>query len=178
MDFVKKMRMSLRLTLSAVGVVATLVLAACEPGEADAGQDAPAATPAMATVSAEAAIAERIADYIDVLTTQRNASVAADFYTDDARLLGPGIDLDRQRIVDGIQAVMSAGTEVEVNRETLELFVHDDAAYEIARAEDVFVSADGQTADTVRNNLFIRWERDSDGMWRFDRVVLGPQGQN
>lgn len=167
--------MSLRLTLSAVGLVAALVLAACEPGEADEGQDAPAGTPAVGP--AEAAIAERIADYIDVLTMQRNAQMAGDFYTDDARLLGPEIDLDRQRVIDGIQAVLDAGTEVEVNRETLELFVHDDAAYEIAQAEDIFVSADGQTSDTVRNNLFIRWERDSGGTWRFDRVVLGPQGQ-
>jgi ketosteroid isomerase-like protein len=61
-----------------------------------------------------------------------------------------------------------------VNRRTFEVFVHGNVAYEIAEAEDVLLSPDGATADTLHNNMFIRWERGEDGQWRFDRALLSP----
>ena len=53
--------------------------------------------------------------------------------------------------------------------------MHGDAAYEIAQAEDTFLSPDG-SSNTTRNNMFIRWERGADNNWRFARVLLSPQG--
>ena len=122
----------------------------------------------------EAQLAQRISDYLEVLTAHRDADVAGEYYTEDARLVGPGMDMDRPTLVEGMRGTFEAGVEVQVNRRTLEVFVHGDAAYEIAQAEDVFLSPDGETADTFRNNMFIRWERGEDGEWRFDRVLLSP----
>jgi ketosteroid isomerase-like protein len=65
--------------------------------------------------------------------------------------------------------------EVQVNRRTLELYVHGDTAYEIAQAEDTILSPDG-SSETMRNNMFIRWEKGTDDQWRFARVLLSPQG--
>ena len=130
---------------------------------------------AVRQTAAMAAIAERTSSYVEQLTSSRDAEAARDYYTEDARLLGPGIDLDRSAVIDGIRAAFEAGIEVLVSRRTLELFVHDDAAYEIAQAEDTLVNPDG-TSETMRHNMFIRWERGDDARWRFARVLLSPQG--
>ena len=45
--------------------------------------------------AAEAAIAERASSYLEQLTVERDAGPARDYYTEDARLLGPGMDLDQ-----------------------------------------------------------------------------------
>jgi ketosteroid isomerase-like protein len=76
--------------------------------------------------------------------------------------------------VEAVRAAFDAGAEVDVDRDTLELFVHGDTAYEIARAQDTIRNPDG-TSSTLRNNMFIRWERGNDGEWRFSRVLLSPQ---
>ncbi|HUE89523.1 MAG TPA: nuclear transport factor 2 family protein [Vicinamibacterales bacterium] len=120
-----------------------------------------------------AQIAKCIASYIDVLTVQRDPSLAGEYYTDDARLLGPGMNLDRAGVVDVIRATLEAGVQVQVERRTLELFVHGGTAYEIAEAEDTFHNSDG-TSNTLRNRMFIRWERGTDAKWRFARVMLSP----
>jgi ketosteroid isomerase-like protein len=122
----------------------------------------------------EAELAQRISDYVEVLTVHRDADLAGDYYTEDARLVGPGMDLDRLTLVEGIRETFEAGIQVQVNRRTLEVFVHGDVAYEIAQAEDVFLRPDGATADTSRNNMFIRWQRGEDGEWRFHRALLSP----
>lgn len=121
-----------------------------------------------------AAIEERINSYLDQLTTTRDLEAAADLYTEGARLLGPDTDMDRSAVVEALRSVFEGGVEVKVNRQTVELFVHGDVAYEIAKAEDTLVNPDG-SSNTLRNNLFIRWERGSDGEWRFARVLLSPQ---
>lgn len=120
-------------------------------------------------------IAERVASYVAAIE-RADVDAAADYWTEDARLIGPGIDLDRSAVLDGMRSVFDAGTRVDVlGRPTLELFAHGDVAYEIAQAEEIFMSGTEAPPDTMRNNMFIRWERASDGVWRFDRVLLGPQ---
>ena len=123
----------------------------------------------------ETAIAERVSSYLRILTVERDPAAAKDYYTEDARLLGPSMDLDRSGVVEGLRSVFGSGMEVQIKRRTLELYVHDDTAYEIAQAEDTFLSPDG-SSDTMRNNMFIRWEKGTDDQWRFARVLLSPQG--
>ena len=123
---------------------------------------------------AKEAIEDRIDGYLELLTVTRNIDAAEDYFTADVKFLGPGIDLPRDAILDGIRGVFDSGVEVQVNRRTLELFIHGDTAYEIAQAEDTFLNPDG-TSNTVRNNMFIRWERGADAKWRFARVLLSPQ---
>jgi uncharacterized protein (TIGR02246 family) len=119
-------------------------------------------------------IAARVAEYLHSMTHLRDPELVADFYTADARLLGPGTDLDRTGVVEAIRGVFEAGVQVRVERRTLEVFSHGEVAYEIASAEDTFVQPDG-ASQTVSNHLFIRWERGSDGAWRFARVLLSPR---
>lgn len=120
-------------------------------------------------------VASRVARYLDAIQTG-DVEAAADYWTVDARLVGPGMNLDRTTVLDGMRSVFKAGTRVEVlRRTTLDLFVHEDVAYEIAEAEEVFLSGTEVPPDTTRNNMFIRWERGGDGLWRFDRVLLSPQ---
>lgn len=119
-------------------------------------------------------IAERIAGYLHAVEMS-DVDRAADYWTADARLIGPGVHLERSAILNGMRTVFDAGTKVDVlDRSTLEFFAHGTVAYEVAQAEEVFVSALGVPPDTMRNNMFIRWERGRDGVWRFDRVLLSP----
>ncbi|MGD2122967.1 MAG: nuclear transport factor 2 family protein [Gemmatimonadota bacterium] len=134
--------------------------------------------------AAKAEIAQRISDYLEVLTAAhdadgaRDAEIAGGYYTEDARVLGPGMDSDRPSLIETMRSTFESGVQVQVNRQTLEIFYHGDVAYEIARTEDVFLSPDGATADTLYNNMFIRWERGEDGKWRFDRALLSPVGSS
>jgi ketosteroid isomerase-like protein len=123
----------------------------------------------------EAAITKRVSSYLNVLTVERYAEAASDYYTEDARLLGPGMDLDRSGVVEGLRSVFGSGMEVQVDRRTLELYVHGDTAYEIAQDEVTILSPDG-SSDTMQNTMFIRRQKGTDGQWRFARVLLSPQG--
>ena len=123
---------------------------------------------------AESAIKERIEAYLEQLTTTRDLAVASDFYTEEATIIGPDTDMGRSGVVEMLRSVFEGGVEVQVNRKTVELFVHGNAAYEIAKAQDTIINPDGSSS-TLRNNLFIRWARGTDGRWRFDRVLLSPQ---
>jgi ketosteroid isomerase-like protein len=125
----------------------------------------------------KAELAKRVSDYLEVLTVHRDADLAREYYTEDARLVGPGMDLDRPSLVEGMRGTFEAGIQVKVNRRTLEVFVHGDVAYEIAQAEDVFLSPDGATAYISRNHMFIRWKRGEDGEWRFHRALLSPRAR-
>jgi ketosteroid isomerase-like protein len=105
-----------------------------------------------------------------------DVAAAGDYWAEDARLIAPGVSLDRASLLDGVRSIFGAGTRVRVQRRTVELFVHDNAAYEIAQAEEVFATPGSARPDTTRNNMFVRWEKGADGLWRFSRAVVGPQG--
>ena len=149
------------------------VTSACTPNQPDV-EEVPTGVSGGDTEAIASQLSQRISDYIDVLTVHRDADMAGEYYTGDARLVGPGMDMDLPTLVESLRSTFEAGIQVQVNRRTLEVFVHGDFAYEIAQAEDVFLSQDGATADTLRNNMFIRWERGEDGEWRFDRALLSP----
>jgi uncharacterized protein (TIGR02246 family) len=120
-------------------------------------------------------IRQSISAYVDAVE-RGDAAAAADYWDPDTRVLAPGMDASRQAVVNYIRATFDAGTRVDVlNRRTLELMVEGDAAYEIAQAEEVITAPGATRADTVRNNIFVRWKKGSDGKWRFHRALLGPQ---
>ncbi len=147
--------------------------AACTPNGPDM-QESSGGVSGGGAEAVESEIAQRIAGYLEVLTVHRDADLAGEYWTEDARLVSPGMNVDRAGLVDGLRGAFEAGVQVEVSRQTIEVFVHGDVAYEIALAEDVLLDPDGMTADTLRNNMFIRWERGADGEWRFDRALLSP----
>jgi ketosteroid isomerase-like protein len=120
-------------------------------------------------------VGEAIAGYLAALE-QSDAAAAAEYWDPDTRILAPGMDAGRQAVVDGIRSLFDAGTHVDVlSRRTLELLVTGDVAYELAQAEEVLVPRGTTPPDTLRNNIFVRWKKGSDGKWRFHRVLIGPQ---
>lgn len=159
-------------TAMAITVASVAGLAACPSGDALPDED-PGAGQRQAGAAAQ--ISERTSGYLETLE-RGDVEGAGDYWTEDATLLGPGIELDRANILAGMRSVVDADTRVDVlDRRSIEMFVHGDAAYELARAEEVFVGPGAPSADTARNNMFVRWERGSDGAWRFDRVLLSPR---
>lgn len=125
------------------------------------------------TSSVATQIESRVAGYLEVLTHSRDAEGAGDYYSEGASLVGPGFTFDRTAVLREIRSAFDAGAQIEIDRETLELFVHGDAAYEIATAKDTLTFPDG-TSQVLHNNLFICWVRGSNGSWRFSRVLLSP----
>ncbi len=120
-------------------------------------------------------ISKSISAYLDAIKRQ-DVQAAGEYWTEDSRLVGPGMQLDRSQLLEGMRSAFATGIQVNVlRRPTIELFVHGDVAYEMAQAEEVLINTKATSSDTIRNNLFIRWEKGSDGKWRFDRVLLGPQ---
>lgn len=172
-DFLKS-ELALKRSSSLIGVIiisttVSLLLSGCAPQASDTSEE-------EAVAQAAAEIADRVTGYLAAIQ-DADVAAAADYWAEDARMIGPGMDLDRQGVLEGMEAAFGASTRVRVlRRETIEMFVHGNAAYEIAQAEEVFVTSDATPADTMRNNMFVRWERGSDGKWRFSRAVLGPQG--
>jgi ketosteroid isomerase-like protein len=157
------------ITFTAVGSLLT----ACGTETSDPPEGGPGVE--AETDAATGEIAERVAEYLAAIEGA-DVAKAGDYWAENARLIGPGIDLNRQNVLEGMQSVFDAGTRVDVlGRKTVELFVHGKFAYEIAQAEEAFLASGGMPADTMRNNMFVRWERGPDDKWRFSRVVLGPQ---
>ena len=120
-----------------------------------------------------AAISERIAGYCVELTTGRDANRVRDYYTEGAVVIGPDMQMGASDVAEFMRGLFDTGVEIKVDRQTAELFVHGDVAYELATAEDTLLYADG-SEHAIRNNMFIRWEKGSDGLWRFARVLLSP----
>lgn len=75
---------------------------ACASSEADP-QEAPSEVSGGNAQTAEVEIAQRVSNYLEVLTVHRDADLAGEFYTEDARLVGPGMDMDRPTLIEGMR---------------------------------------------------------------------------
>ena len=117
-------------------------------------------------------LTDRMRAYTDALLRGDPAEVR-DFWTDDARVLLPGLDLDGPGLTRFVEEFYGGdGRVTSVDFERLDLFVHGDAAYELGRYEET-AEVGGET-EHVAGNYFLRWKRSEDGKWRIDRFVGGP----
>ena len=117
-------------------------------------------------------LAERMRAYTNALLRGDPAEVR-DFWTRNARVLLPGLDLDGTgltRFVDEFFGGEGSVTSVEFER--FDVFVYGAAAYELGRYEET--AEVGDEIETVYGNYFLRWVRSADGEWRIDRFVGGP----
>lgn len=161
--------------VAAVAASCAFMLAACGRRTSDASNESRTGSVVQAETAKAAEIAGRVSGYLAAIEGA-DVAAAGDYWAEDARLIAPGVSLDRASLLDGMRSIFGAGTRVRVQRRTVELFVHDNAAYEIAQAEEVFATPGSARPDTTRNNMFVRWEKGADGLWRFSRAVVGPQG--
>lgn len=97
------------------------------------------------------------------------------FWTPDARVLLPGLDLSGEAVAAFVDDFYAAGaTVISVEFHTGDLFVHEGAAYELGRYEETARMGPDAEPLSVDGNYFLRWERGEDGVWRIDRFVAGP----
>ncbi len=95
------------------------------------------------------------------------------FWTPDGRALEPGLNLSGDQLREFYRDFFSTARVVSLDIEAYDQFVHGDVAYEVGEYDET-VEVEGQQ-QTVRNYYFLRWEKGTDGVWRFDRLVAGPR---
>lgn len=115
----------------------------------------------------------RISAFIDVLLAG-NAEQALTFFTADARLLEPGMDLSGDPLRQFYTDFFGGGGRVtSAELVPYDTFVHAAAAYQVGWYDEV-VEVEGEQM-TIQNYFFMRWERGNDGTWLIDRFVAGPR---
>jgi ketosteroid isomerase-like protein len=99
----------------------------------------------------------------------------ATYWTPDARILEPGMDLSGSDLFDFARDFWADGGQVlTFEMESSEVFVHGDAAYQIGQYDESLQFPDGAQLE-VANFFFVRWEKQRDGMWRISRLMAGPR---
>jgi uncharacterized protein (TIGR02246 family) len=98
----------------------------------------------------------------------------ASYWTPDVRILEPSVDLTGNEFFNWVREFFETGTEWHTfNVESLEVFVHGDAAYQIAQLDETATLGTGEPLES-HVNLFARW-LNVGGTWRIDRYVAGPR---
>lgn len=134
---------------------------------------APSATPAADETAVQQQLTERVA----ALRTALLSGVADSFltfWTDDARVLEPGVDRTGEAFRTYVREFLAGGKVTALDIQTFDRFVHGDVAYEMGQYDET-AEVQGQPVMTFRNFFFSRWERGADGQWRIDRFVAGPR---
>ena len=152
-------------------LAALILLAACQPAPPSEMTDAE-----RAQVEAEAkqAIADRWAAFENALMS-RDAEEYRSFWTQDARILEPGMDMRGSDLHDFFREFWGSGGEVfTFSLESYEIFVHGDVAYQIGQYDESF-QFPGEEPAEAHNYFFMRWEKQADGVWQIDRLVAGPR---
>lgn len=132
----------------------------------------------------EAEIAQNEAEAKQAITDRLNAyeNVAVNndlegqlsYWTPDIRFMEPGMDLSGDEWSSYLREFQESGGKVlSWGWDPIEIFVHGDVAYQIARYHESFQIPGGEPIE-AHNNYFARWERQPDGVWRLSRVVAGP----
>lgn len=151
-----------RLILPILGAVLLVACSAPETDSADADATA---------VRQE--LLRRIGDYERALLDGDPAAVKG-FWTEDARVFLPGLSLEGSGLAAFVDEFYAGGGRVlSVDFQPGEVFVHGEAAYEVGRLEET-ARFGGHEPQTVRENYFLRWQRDADGSWRIDRFFAVP----
>ncbi len=148
-------------------LAALVLLAACQPAAPPEMTDADKA-------EVEQAIADRWAAFESVILS-KDVDEYMSYWTQDARILEPGMDLAGSDLHDFFREFWGSGGEVfSFGLESYEIFVHGDVAYQIGQYDESF-QFPGEEPAEAHNYFFTRWERGADGVWQIDRLVAGPR---
>jgi len=95
-------------------------------------------------------------------------------WTPDVQLLEPGVDVTGiEAFRDHMDEFFSTGAEIlEFNRESREISVYQDVAYEMGQYTNL-VGFPGVDPAEFGSNFFAKWQRGMDGVWRISRFVAG-----
>ena len=153
--------------LAAVTVL--LLMTACQapPEMTDAEQ-------AQIEAQAKQAIADQWAGFTDAVLDHDYQGWAA-YWTPDARVLQPGMDLGGTALFDFVRDFFDSGVQIlTLDVQSFETFVHGDVAYQIGQLDETLQMPGGDSAE-AHDYIFTRWERQSDGVWRISRFLGGPR---
>ncbi|MFG1690650.1 YybH family protein [Gemmatimonadota bacterium] len=150
--------------------LAVLILfAACQPAAPPEMTDAEKA-------EVEQAIADLWTGFEEVLLSEdKNVEEYLAFWTEDARILEPGMDMAGRDLFDSFGEFWGSGGEIfTFALESYEVFVHGDVAYQIGQYDESFQFPGAEPAE-AHNYCFMRFEKNADGVWQIDRLVAGPR---
>lgn len=96
-------------------------------------------------------------------------------WTPDMRALGPGADWSGDGFFDVMGATFASSVQyTTLDVQSYEVFVHGNHAYQIAEYDVTFQMPE-QEPEEVQDYIFVRWEKQSDGVWRISRFVAAPR---
>ena len=148
-------------------LAALVFLAACQP-----------AAPPELTDADKAEVEQAITDLwaaFELAIMSRDVEEYLPFWTQDARILEPGMDMGGSELRDFFGEFWGSGGEVfTFALESYEIFVHGDVAYQIGQYDESFQFPGAEPAE-AHNYFFMRFEKNADGIWQIDRLVAGPR---
>ncbi len=113
-------------------------------------------------------------DAYEAQATEMDLDTWLSYWTSDARLLEPGMNLSGGEIPAFGQEFFGGGGQVfSLDLESQEIFVHGSVAYQIGQYDEAF-QMPGADRMMVQNYFFARWEME-DGIWKIDRFLAGPR---
>ncbi|NNM04503.1 MAG: hypothetical protein HKO65_05320, partial [Gemmatimonadetes bacterium] len=119
------------------------------------------------------AITERLNAY-EGFVASRDLEGWWSYWTEDVHVMEPGMDMAGEDFYNMGKDFFEAGGEVfSANWITDELFVHGDVAYLIGEIHEAFRYPGAEPAE-AHNHIFVRWEKQPDGVWKMSRFVAGP----
>ncbi|MBL6449178.1 DUF4440 domain-containing protein [Fulvivirga sp. 29W222] len=113
-------------------------------------------------------ISQRFDEYMQALATG-DADKAYKFYTQDFRLLGLGLDLDRDELYVHYRQFFETGSVVSSDDRLHDRFIHGNVAFDIGQSDKTVIKDGVQSLE--KSNYVIRWEKGQDGVWRIDRIM-------
>ena len=113
----------------------------------------------------EQAIRDTTKRYVEAYN-QGDAAAATDFYTEDAKLLPPNMEMvsGKQAIQEFWKTAMEMGIR-KINLETVEVGYDGNLAYERG-VSTVNIEPKGGQATTVRGKYLVAMKRQPDGSWK------------
>jgi ketosteroid isomerase-like protein len=119
-------------------------------------------------------ISNRFQGYVAAFVEGETDKLYYDFWSPDYHEFTPAVDLDREGVRDQMIAFHEAGGKLVYSCELLDRNIYNDVAYDIASYDN-----DGDVSGThftINGYYFMRWVKDSDGVWHVDKDVNGPRG--
>jgi ketosteroid isomerase-like protein len=119
------------------------------------------------------AIDEQWAGYAEAMVGGEAEGVLS-YWTEDMRLRGPGMDLDRTEFESLVRGSLGSVMVVTAFEYTpLDTFIHGNTVYQIGRMD---VTGPGPDGEPVRDHSYAlaKWVKQPDGVWRMSQGLQGP----
>jgi ketosteroid isomerase-like protein len=133
--------------------------------------------PTSAAADARQVVQKRVSDYADAVRSG-HADAIPDFWSDTALVLEPGREIHGRASMAGmIGQLISTMNLTRFALVTTEVTVHDGGtvAYVWGKIDEALEPREGKAPPlAATNNLLLRVVKESDGVWRFDRLIETP----